>query len=365
MQPLNRILCALACVCVCATLVPKVVRGEINVQSQPSHVHVEFRGPLTIAGVAPLTLERFPPGDYLVRATGLGLVTARGRVRSTFDNRVTVQRWAQPYALIMPPGLVHMSRRDGWRGSMFTTAAVGGTLGAIVKNAHHDNAVSDFELAQEAYNRATTDEEITAAALDLENASELEGDEATMRNIWIGYTAATWVGAALEAWLLTSPPKVRPLGGGSFELGVSRARPIDAAIRSILVPGAGQRYMGHTRRSIVFGLSIYTLSAFTISSYDEYLNAQRKQSDAQRRYDAATTPAEIEALRSSLEQAADSASEWKVTAWSLGGAAAAAYIWNVLDALGQGATGWEPSGVEVGLAPRFDGFMASVTWRMP
>lgn len=365
MQFFKPALCAMAFACLFATLVVDTAHGQITVQSQPEHAHVRFRGPVSIEGVTPLSLDHFPPGDYLLRATGLGLVTARGRLRSTLDQRVTVQRWARPYAFLMPAGFVHMARSDKWRGIVFTTAAAGGTLGAIVKNAHHDNAQADLDLAQTAYDRAATEDDITMARLNLETASEREQDEARMRSIWIGYTAASWVGAALEAWLLTSPPGVRPQGGGSFEIDVPRGRPGDAALRSVLVPGSGQRHMGHYWKGVIFGASVYGLVAGTITAYDEYLEAKRKQSDAQRRYDAATTTADLEPLRSNLEKTSDDASSWKVTVWSLAGTAGAVYIWNVLDAMGLGATGWEPSGVEVGLAPSPDGVLASLTWRMP
>ncbi len=341
------------------------VRGELSLRSVPPLVHLQFRGPISIEGMTPLQLQSLPPGDYLLRASGLGLVTARGRIRSSLDNRVTLLRWASPLAVLVPPGTVHAARRDAWRGSMFTLAAAGGITGAIVKNAHHDEASGDLELAQDAYDQATSEAEIDRARLELNNAAAREEDEATMRALWIGYTAAVWVGTAVEAWLLTTPPEVQNGPAGEVLVRVPTARPLDAALRSAIVPGAGQRHMGHTWRGILFGASFYTLGAATISAYDEFLQVSRKQDDLQRRYDEATTTEELEDLRASLDDAANEVSDWKVTAWSLAGGTAAVYIWNILDAMGQGSVGWSRQGVQLGLAPRSDGVAARMTWRLP
>ena len=53
--------------------------AEVSLQSQPRSVHLQFQGPVNIEGVTPLTVQQLPPGEYLLRASGLGLVTARGR----------------------------------------------------------------------------------------------------------------------------------------------------------------------------------------------------------------------------------------------------------------------------------------------
>jgi hypothetical protein len=123
--------------------------------------------------------------------------------------------------------------------------------------------------------------------------------------------------------------------------------------------------MGHTWRGILFGVTVYSLGAATIGAYDEFLQASREQDDLQRRYDAATTTAELDALSASLDAAAEKTSDWKVTVWSMAGGTAAAYIWNILDAMGQGAAGWSRQGVQIGLLPRADGVLACMRWRLP
>ncbi len=339
--------------------------ADLSLQSQPRSVHLQFQGPVNIEGVTPLTVQQLPPGEYLLRASGLGLVTARGRWRSRFDEGVTLERWASGWALFLPPGFVHLARHEGWRGAIFTTAAAGGVFGAIVKSGHLDTARNDRQLAQDAYDQATTPAEITAARLQLESASEREDDEAHMRNIWTGFAAGAWVGAAVETWALTSKPSLQVNAQGSYVVGVRRGRAYDAALRSALVPGAGQRHMGHRWRAFAFGASFWGLAAGSIASYDEYLQAQRRQSDAQRRYDAANTPAEIDAARADLNAAADQADEWQVRVWTLLGSTGAAYLWNVLDAAGLGASGWTRSAVDVSVAPGQGGVVASLHWRLP
>ena len=142
------------------------------------------------------------------------------------------------------------------------------------------------------------------------------------------------------------------------------ARPLDAALRSVLVPGAGQRHMGSRWRALAFGTSVMAFAAGGIAAYDEYLSADRKQADVQRRYDAATTEQEFAILGPQLAQAADDTDEWKVKVWTLFGVTRAAYIWNVLDAMSMGASGWTRSAVDVSVVPRADGMVASLTWRL-
>jgi len=340
-------------------------RAELALKSEPSSVHLQFRGPVAVQGVTPMSLQQLPAGEYLLQASGLGLVTARGRLRSTTAQGVNMVRWSSPYAFLAPPGFVHLTRHEGWRGTMFMTMAAGGVIGAIAKNAHHETASTDLELAQDAYDQATTVEGINAARLDLESAADREEDESHMRAIWTGYTVAVWAGTAVEAWLLTSSPSFQSNADGSFTFGVRTARPLDAALRSALVPGAGQRHMGSRWRALAFGTSVMAFAAGGIAAYDEYLSADRKQADVQRRYDAATTEQEFATLGPQLAQAADDTDEWKVKVWTLFGVTGAAYIWNVLDAMSMGASGWTRSAVDVSVVPRADGMVASLTWRLP
>ncbi len=63
---------------------------------------------------------------------------------------------------------------------------------------------------------------IAAARLAVSQASQREADEATMRNLWAGYTGALWVGGAAEAWLMTAHPTLQSTPGGGYLLDVPR-----------------------------------------------------------------------------------------------------------------------------------------------
>ena len=312
-----------------------------------------------------MLLDQWPAGDYRLFVGRQGLATARGRVRCTGNDRLTASSWVGPIALFSPPGLAQFWREERWRGLEFlATGTVGGTE-LVRQEADRRDAVHDVERASVAYANAISEQEIATTRADLQAATERKQDTKELRSLWTGYLAAVWAGAALDAWLLSPEPTLHAQGEGRYLLGVPRAGAWQAGWRSFLVPGSGQQYLGRSWRGNLFSAGVMGLAAGTLSAHESFLHARRDQDDAQRRYDAAETEADLERWRIALDRAANEASDRNVVRWSLVAATGGAYLWNVIDAMTLGHESAQESDVNYAVAPRRDGLVAVVTWRLP
>jgi hypothetical protein len=342
-----------------ALLLPVSSRGA-SLESKPAGVHITVSGRVGLAGVTPLPLDDLPPGEYRIEARGRGTALARGRlVRES--NSYTIERSASPTALLLPPGILHLQQHETGRGLLFLGSGLAGGTMTVVNEVSRSNAQADVDIAQQRYDLAVTEEDITAARLSLENAIDKTDDEAEMRNLWLLYGGAAWVGAAVEQWLLTPHAT---LDAKSEALNVPHAGGPAAGLRSALVPGAGQRYLGRSGRANVFTTSIMGLGALTLVAHESYLGARRDQADAQRRYAAATTQEDLNHWQAKLEDDADDADSKNTLQWAFVGLTAGAYIWNVVDAWFIGERVGSEAPLDMSVVPRLDGVEASLTWRM-
>ena len=349
----------LFCVISGALLLPVTSQGA-NLESLPAEVHVRVSGRVGLAGVTPLPLDDLPPGEYRIEAKGRGTALARGRLVRE-PNAYAVMPSAGASALLLPPGIVHMQQHETGRGLLFLGGGLAGATMAVVNEVSRSDAAEDVDIAQRQYDLAVTEEDITAARLNLEDARDHTDDEAEMRNLWALYGGAVWVGAAVEQWLLTPHAT---LDAKSDALHVPHAGGPQAALRSALVPGSGQRYVGRSGRGNVFTMSMMGLGALTLVAHESYLGARRDQADAQRRYEEATTQEDQDRWQAELEDTADDADSKNTLQWAFVGLTAGAYVWNVLDAWFIGGRIGSEAPLDMSVIPRLDGVEASLTWRM-
>ena len=342
-----------------ALLVPCAVRAA-DLESKPAGVHVKVSGRVGLAGVTPLPLDDLPPGDYRLEARGRGTALARGRLIRE-SNTYAVMPSASMTALLLPPGILHLQQHETGRGLMFLGGGLAGATMAVINEVSRSDAKEDLDLAQERYNLAVTEDEITAARLEVEHARDETNDEAEMRNLWALYGGAVWVGAAVEQWLLTPHAT---LDAKSDAIHVPSAGGAPAALRSLFVPGSGQRYVGRSGRGNAFTLGVMGMSALTLIAHESYLSGRRDQADAQRQYDAATTEEDLAHWQHELQDAADTADSRNTLQWAFVGITAGAYLWNVVDAWFIGERIGSEAHLDMSVLPRLDGVQASLTWRM-
>jgi len=335
-----------------------------SLASSPPGRYLSIKGPVSVTGTAPLPMEDLPIGEYKLFASGPGLPSVRGRfVRS--ETGLYDLGWAGPTALIYPPGLTHLLRGEWIRGA--TLLAVGGGAGAMAVRTHTDmqDAESELDAALQAYGRAVSEEAIREARLDVWAASQRKNDEEEVRNLWAGLLGASWLASGVEVLFLTPQPRLSGSdGGGQFLATLPTAGGMGAAFRSLLVPGAGQRYMGQDTRGNFFFTLTAALAAGAIVAHDEFLTARRDQSEAQRRFDEADQEEDLDAARADLRAAAGRVDDKQTLRWALVGTAAGVHLWNVLDAFGLGDRYNLPE-LRMTPNPETDGIAVGASWSIP
>ncbi len=333
-------------------------------ESRPPGAGVTLKGPVSVSGTAPLELQELPPGRYRLRVRGDGLVASTGRLNRGAGGLVTVGSLAGPGSLLLPPGFSHFRLGETGRGWVFLAGGAAGAAGLVVQQVRLGDANDDADRGRVAYQNAVSAEDFTRARLDLLAINDRKADEEDLRNMWGAYAGAVWLGAALETWVLTPHPGLVDGGGGRYVLEVQRAGGLGAALRSVVVPGAGQRYLGREGAGNRFTAAVLALGAGSIVAHDAFLTARRDQNDAQRRYEAAETEREALQWRNRLGDEVDRTRNWNRVRWGMVGATVGVYIWNVFDAALEGNATASPSDMSWNLVPRRDGFRAGLTWRI-
>ncbi len=335
-----------------------------NLTSSPAGLSVKLSGPVKISGSTPISLADVPAGRYRLRVGAAGTGHAMGRLTRGVDGTLHLGRLVGPEAVLLPPGVTFFRQGAETRGLLFAAGGVAGATGTVWKAVRLHDAQRDADLARERYNAAVSPTAIDQARLDILAANDRVADEKNLRNMWGAYLGAVWAGAALESWILTPSPGLRDGGHGNYTLVGPGGGRFGATVRSILVPGAGQRYLGHPQRGNRFTTAAMLLGAGSIVAQQSFLAARRRQNDAQRRYDAAETETETSVWRSRLQDDGDRTRSRNRLRWGLVGATVGVYLWNVIDAGTLGPGNSEPRALSWGVSPDEGGFRAELVWRM-
>ncbi|MCK4414025.1 MAG: hypothetical protein KAY32_10805 [Candidatus Eisenbacteria sp.] len=342
---------------------PAVGAGDASLLwSDPVAGHMSLSGPLSVAGDGPLPLTDLPNGEYRFHASGHGLAAVQGRLVKSADGLRT-RPWAAPTAFVLPPGLLHLERGEkrGWAflGVGFASGAM-----SLVQEDRRRDAEDRLARAERTYRQAVSEAAIADARQALLTATQRRDDEGELRTLWLGYLAAAWLGAGLEAVLLTPQPTLSSSIPGQYVAALPRAGGPRAALSSLLVPGAGQRFIGRQARANFFFTTTAALAAGALIAHETFLDARRDQAAAQGRFDAALDSQAIDHARLELEEAADDVDQRNLIRWALAGAAAATYLWNIVDAFGLGRQAEVPE-LTLAMTSSADGFRLGVTWSLP
>jgi hypothetical protein len=349
----------------CVLAAPPLYASPLGLDSQPQGVYLRIDGPTRIAGTTPLDVETWPRGDYRLTVEWTGFASARARLRSDGQQGLALRSAAGPAALLAPPGYPHLRGGEPARGVILLAAGTTGGIGLAGAFNDVGEAEDLLDLAQDAYDSAVSEEAITQARIALESASERVDDERQMQLLWAGYTSVVWIGSGLEAWLFTPSPALHSPVSGRYVLSLPRAGAAGATWRSALYPGAGQRYLGREFMSNLLSTGFFGATAAALFAQDWYLEAERSQAYAQRRYDAAENESDVQVWRRELVETADEAQYRNLWRWGLLGAAGAFYVWNLLDAALAGSESARHSDVAWTVLPNSHGALAVVSWRLP
>jgi len=358
-----RLRCGWSSACVTILLNSLVLTASLAepslLNSSPGSAHIAISGPATLSGSAPLSISGLPIGEYSLTGDGPGLPAIKGRfVR--LQNGIAGRPWSEATAAVLPPGLIHLSRGEK-RGWVFFDAAVVSAAMSFRGQGRVRSSEQDRDGAAAAYQGAVTESDILGARRTLFDAGQKVNDEREVRNLWMGYLAYTWFGSAMESIFLTAQPAIRVTEGGEYLVTFPRAGGWQACIRSAIVPGAGQRYMGHSGRANLSAAATAILAGGTIFAHDQFLEARRNQANAQWRFDHAESDTDASLARRDLQRAANRTDGKNLIQWSVGGALAGIYLWNIVDSFGLGHGAKAPA-LTMSVAPSSNGVLFGARW---
>lgn len=342
---------------------PATQAGTRLDSSRPG-VRLSLQGPMTLRGTLPMSLDLLPAGNYQLRLHGPGLATSLGRLTRFDQGQLGLGQTAGPLALLAPPGYAHFNQGESARGLLFAAAGAGFGAGVLAQEIARKEAGQDEGRAARNYAVAVSEADFVTARLEFAEARERRHDSRELRNLWVALFGFTWGGAALESWLLTPTPRLTTGGAGSYQLSADEASGGAAIVRSLVAPGGGQRYLGHSGRGNFFLGAVTLLGATALVLDDSYLSARRTEHSTSRQLRLTTDPQQVAALRVQLANDSDRTSSRNHLRWASVGVAAGAYLWNVLDTIGLEQNLERPPAMGLRIEPQSDGLQAGLTWRL-
>jgi hypothetical protein len=229
----------------------------MTVQTSPPEAQIDLHGSSELIGTSPLDLGAQWSGRYSVVVSAPGYAAARGAL-------FFPERGGAPYAVsdtrrltgkllvhsLYPPGAAALMSHRSARGWAFVAAGVGG-LGAVIRDqvetSGKPDKADDFRYA---------------------------------RGRWAIYTGAVWALSAIDNFarprmdLLESSPN-------HVTLGTPRASRPGVVMRSVLVPGAGQDYVGRNMRGALWLGGTFLSGAAYLTADESHHRIQTKRARAQ------------------------------------------------------------------------------------
>lgn len=346
----------------------KTPAPEGELRCEPAAAYLDIRGPASVSGAGPVSLSALPRGRYGWTARGIGIAMARGRFTRDAGG-LRFRPFATASALLQPPGMVHLSRSEprGWY--YLGAGAVSGAAWWLSADAARD-ADNQLGLAQRQLGQASASlDPLERARLQrgVTSARDLRRDERRIRNIWAFYFGTVWVGAGVEAWLMTPAATVAPSGSADYLATFPATTAWRAALLSALVPGAGQRALGRDARANVFSTVIAATLAGAILAQDQVLAARRDYYDAKRTADALPDGADRDDLEAAMDDARSDEDGHRTVRSVMLAVAAPVYLWNLVDAFvgGRRVEAAARSVPGISLTPTAEGVGLALTWRLP
>lgn len=343
-------------------LAGRAAGADLRLDSGSSDLRLSLAGPVAVSGTTPLILEDLPAGRYRLAFDGPASATGGGRLLIGPGGALEAHRLHGPGSLLLPPGAAHLAGHESGRGLTFLALGAGSAVMAADRELARMDARDEYQRALNAYGRASSGDEAREQRYRALYHRDREADQQELRNLWAGWLGFLWLGSGVESWALTPAASVHRTGVGDYRLTVPGAEGGPAALRSLLVPGAGQRSLGHTGRGNRFLMMVGVTGASAIVAHQAFLNARRDELDYQRRYDEATSAESAALLAGRLRDASNEASDWSRVRWGLAALAGGIHLWNVLDAASLGHGQPQTSPIGFGIFPDRSGFRFGVTW---
>jgi hypothetical protein len=331
---------------------------------EPDGAWLHLTGTTTIHSRGPLDLASIPEtkGDLVLWAPRH--YAARARFVHDPEHGMQLRPWSGLSAFVQPPGFAHLRRTEARGWVHFGAWAAAGWASLHAHGSLQDARERSIELQAELRAASTTASERGWLELAAASARDEVFDFENVRDLWAVLLGSVWVGAGLEAWLLTPAPSLRNDDGRGFVIGTARIDRARTALSSLIVPGAGQRAVGRTRAANVFGVAVLLGAAGAIIAQEEFLDARRERLHLNRLVARSGESEANSVLRDELARAIDEEDRASTTRYLIAGAAVVLHACNVLDALrgGGDAESESPATARFHVQPTPDG--ARAVWVM-
>ncbi|HYQ89336.1 MAG TPA: DUF5683 domain-containing protein [Candidatus Binatia bacterium] len=236
----------------------------MTILSSPADAQIDLRGATELIGASPLDLGPQWSGRYSVVVQAPGHAAAQG-VLYFPEPGVPPYALSEPRRLtgklllhsLYPPGAAALMGHRTPRGWAFVAAGVGG-LGAIVRDQieYSDKKDKpDVELQDQA------------------------GDFRYARDRWAIYTSAVWVLSAFDN-IARARLEVLESGPSRVTVATPAASRPGVVVRSILVPGAGQDYVGRNMRGALWLGGTFLSGAAYVTASESLHRIQTKRARA-------------------------------------------------------------------------------------
>jgi len=245
----------------------------MTILASPADAQIDLRGASELIGASPLDLGPAWSGRYTVIVSAPGHAAAQGVL-------FFPERGGQPISVsepsritgklllhsVYPPGAAALMSHRTTRGWAFVAAGAGG-LGAVIRD--------QIEYSDK---KDKPDVELQDQALDFRYA----------RDRWAIYTGVVWALSAIDNItrprmdvLESTPTRVR--------IGTPAASRAGVVVRSLLVPGAGQDYVGRSTRGALWLGGTFLSGAAFVTASESHHRIQTKRARAEALLSTATS----------------------------------------------------------------------------
>ncbi len=262
-----------------------------------------FEGNERVAGVSPLRVPGPVAGDFWLNASGPAVESQRGRVRVRLDEEGSrITSYGRPsfretfMRSALFPGYVQFRSRERGKGTFLAIAgatALGGALWAQSEFWDAEDVAFEARRQMAASGIAAERTELLRV---LQDAEEDQTYAEGRRNLYLGATAAVWSLGFIEALVFSPRFDVTRVDANSLTLGMQRKTRFDAVLRSAVLPGLGQEYNGERGKAAFVALGAIAVGAWTLHEMDDYDAVVNDLTKVDRRFTAATTVDERNAL---------------------------------------------------------------------
>lgn len=255
--------------------------------------HHGARGPTPLRVPGPLR------GEFWLTASGAGVESQRGQVRVGLDELGSqITSYGRPSSgtalrrSLVFPGFHQLRIHETGKGLLMGVAGATSAGMLIWSELKYRSASDDTDTARRAFEASGVLAERIALQRVLSDRREDENRAVDRRNLALIALGAAWGVSAIDALLFAPDFEVRQVDANSLTIGMRPKTRVDAAVRSMVFPGLGQRYNGESTKAGLVAVGGLAAAGLVFYKQDRYLDSVAELNKSRARFESATTVAE-------------------------------------------------------------------------